>query len=560
MLIDDPSLPSRRRRLGLAMAAALLVLPRPAAGQPATDTWHPRLSVVLVVDQMRRDYVDRFAASWTGGLSRLVNRGAVFSRAAYPYVSTWTCAGHATIGTGAYPAVHGIVENSWFDRRTAQVVRCAADREVSAVGYRVTPGTGSSAARLRVPTFAESLRVQRAGARTAVFSLKDRSAVMLAGHRADVVTWFDNRASGWTSSTQYTAHPLPFLADFIAAHPVASAVGSVWRRRLDPSAYRTPDDGVGEDPPRGWTRQFPHRLGGAGRRADRSFYEHWRESPDSDAYLERLAEATVAGLSLGDGSAPDFLAISFSALDNVGHDFGPASQEVQDVLAHLDDTIGRLLAFLDERLGPDAYVVALTSDHGVQAIPEQAVRQGLDAGRVSAPDASRAVEAALVPILGRGPHVARIVNADLYFDPAQAAAILANPAAVSAARRALLSQPGIARVITARELASPAGSGASPRDEVLDAARLTYVPDRSGDLLIIPRPGWIITGRPPATNHGTGSADDRDVPLILMGAGIRPGRYTADASPADIAPTLATLVGITLDRAQGRVLSEAIDR
>ena len=558
----DATLRSGSIRLVL-VAAAVLHAPSLPAVQPTPDPDRPRLMVLLVVDQMRRDYVERFQASWTGGLRRLIDDGAVYANATYPYLATWTCSGHATIATGSYPAVHGVIQNVWFDRALGRSVACAADPDVPVVGYGVPRAGGAggvSPRQLLTPTLGESLRAQIPGARTAALSLKDRSAVMLAGHEADVVIWFDNGSRGWATSTAYADAPLPFLADFIARNPINRQDGDVWRQRLAPSLYLTPDDGAGEDPPEGWTTRFPHVLDDLSQGIDAPFYERWRESPASDAYLERMAEATIAGLALGERQVPDLLAVSFSALDNVGHDFGPDSQEVQDVLAHLDDTIGLLLGFLDERIGPNGYVVALTADHGVQSIPEQAASRGLDAGRISVADAQDAVEAALGLVVGPGPHVARIVSSDLYFDPAQAAAILSNPAAVSAARRALMSVPGILRVIAPDELAVPGDSARPGADTLLDAARRSYVPGRSGDLLIVPRPGWIIGPRTLATNHGSPAADDRDVPLVLLGAGIAAGRYAQDASPADIAPTLAVLAGITLNHAQGRVLHEALGR
>lgn len=516
----------------------------------------PRLTVLIVVDQMRRDYVDRFERSWTGGFRRLVDEGALFSNAAYPYVSTWTCPGHATVGTGAYPAVHGIMQNAWFDRALGRTVGCADDRDTPLVGYGVQTSGGSSPLRLLVPTYAEELRAQVPGSRTAALSLKDRAAIMLAGHQADAVVWFSNGSRGWATSTQYAAEPLPFLEDFIARHPIGTALGSIWRKRLEPSYYETPDDGLGEDPPRGWKTRFPHRLNGGSRRTDNAFYARWRASPSSDAYLELMAEATVEALALGARQGTDFLGISFSALDLVGHDFGPESQEVQDVLAHLDDTLGRLFTFLDEQVGPDRYVVALTSDHGVTPIPEQTASQGVDAGRISSTDAGDAVEQALEAFLGPGPHVARVASADVYFEPDRAAAILSNPAAIDAARNALLSIPGIRRVFTADDLTG-ARRAEEPSDDDLRAARLTYVPGRSGDLLIVARTGWVLGSA--ATNHGSLNANDQEVPIVLMGAGIRTGRYAERASPADIAPTLAALTGVTLDRAQGRVLNEALD-
>jgi len=554
-LLDTP--PRNHLRLRSYVCIGLLPLTlSPLTCRQASADEGPSLMVVLVVDQMRRDYVDRFQDSWTGGLRRMLDTGAIYVNAEYPYLATVTCAGHATVGTGAYPSVHGIVLNAWWDRRLGQTAGCAVDPDTPLVGYGAPVEGGVSARRLEIPTFAEELRSQVEGARSVALSLKDRSALMLVGREADVVTWFDGRTGTWATSSAYAQQPLPFLADFIERHPVEQALSDVWTRRLDPSRYQGADDAAGEDPPRGWTPVFPHALDAGSHATDAAFFRRWEASPFSDAYLEQMAEAIVEALGLGRRTSPDFLAIGFSALDMVGHNFGPGSQEVQDVLAHLDVTLDRLFTFLDERVGADRYVVALTSDHGIPPIPEPQAARGLDAGRVAPGMLVSAVEQALEDVLGTGPHVARLTSSNLYFVPARADAILSDPRAVSAAKAALTAFDGVERVISPDELAAP-GS-----DELRRAASLSYFPGRSGDLLVVLEPGWLYgdsRAPSPATNHGSASDDDRHVPVILMGAGVRAGRYHQPASPADIAPTLAALSGVTLAHAQGRVLGESLD-
>ena len=528
--------------------------PRAAQPQQESGRAQPRLLVILVVDQMRGDYVSRFGDSWTGGLHRLLTDGAVFTNAAYPSIYTWTCAGHATISTGTHPAVHGMVQNLWWDRRLGRSVGCVEDPESPLVSYGAPAKGGASAHRLLAPTLADELRARHPGARTVALSLKDRSAIVLGGRRAELALWFDTGVNAWMTSSAYTTRLLPPIAKFIEQHPIAESLGAVWTRRLEPSRYLTPDQGFGEAPSQGWTARFPHPLDDGDHQVDAAFFSRWEGSPSSDAYLERMAEAAVDAFSLGRRQTPDLLAVSFSALDLVGHSFGPDSQEVQDLLAHLDDTVGRLLGFLDDRVGRGNYVVALSADHGIQSIPEQAVAAGRDAGRVSTAAAVAAVDRALEASVGPGPSVARMMSPDVYFLPARAAAILGNPAAVTAARAALLSVPGITRVILPAELEHP-GS-----DPLLQAASLGYVAGRSGDLVVVSRPGWVFGTPRPAANHGGASPDDRRVPLVVMGGPLVPGTYPQAVTPADLAPTLASLAGVTMSRAQGRVLAESIGR
>ena len=294
---------------------SLLAVVAPAAS--AAPGKPPKLVVVLVVDQMRGDYIDRYAFQWTGGLRRLVTEGAWFRRAAYPYLTTVTCVGHATISTGSFPRTHGIVGNSWFDREAGRTARCAEDPGASAVSYADAATGGVSAARLMATTLADELRSQLPGpTRVVTFSMKDRTAVMLAGRRADAATWFSPTARGFVTSSAFTAAPVPFVANALKARPVAVDFGTSWTRLLPVERYLYDDRGPGEKSSVGWTSEFPHVLKGSGDQPDPSFYTAWETSPFSDAYLGGLAVAAIDALKLGQGRGTDFLGISFSALDS----------------------------------------------------------------------------------------------------------------------------------------------------------------------------------------------------------------------------------------------------
>jgi predicted AlkP superfamily pyrophosphatase or phosphodiesterase len=277
----------------------------------------------------------------------------------------------------------------------------------------------------------------------------------------------------------------------------------------------------------------------------------WAESPLVDEYLVSLVEDALRTEQLGQRDATDMLAMSFSTLDLVGHAFGPESHEVQDTLARIDRGIGRILDALDARVGRDRYVVALSADHGVSPIPEQARRAGLPSGRVAAGDISKAIEGVLAGRFGPGKYVSRVTYTDIYLAPGVEARLAADPAAWRELRTALRAIPGIDRAFSIEELTSPLATD----DPALRAARLSYYPGRSGDIVLTPRPYWILSAA--ATTHGSLHGYDAHVPLLLFGAGIKPGRYWQAATPADIAPTLAALAGITMARAEGRVLSEA---
>ncbi|MFO7693593.1 MAG: alkaline phosphatase family protein [Vicinamibacterales bacterium] len=547
---------ARHRRL--AVALALLLSAAAAHAAPATP---PRLVVLLVVDQMRADYIARYSHQWTGGLRRLVDGGAWFSRAAYPYLTTVTCVGHATISTGAFPRTHGIVGNSWFDRDLGRSVGCTWDPSLRTISYAASVEGGQGPSHLRSATLADELRAQSpVPGRVVTMSIKERAAIGLAGQRGDAVTWYNGAAGGFVTSSAYTSVPVPYVAAFAKANPVSADLGKVWTRSLPADQYLFADAGTGEKPAAYWTAEFPHPLKVRGDAPDAQFFEAWESSPFSDDYLGRLAIASVDALKLGQGGGTDFLGVSFSALDLIGHDFGPASHEVQDTLVRLDRTIGALVDHLDRTVGADNYVVALTGDHGAAPIPEQVAALGFDAGRLDAGLVRAAAQRALQAALGEAPHAVRGQYSDLILPADALERLRRDPDAVDEVLRAIRAVPGVAAAFFAEQLEFQAAAG----DRHARAALMSHYPGRSGDVLVVPQPYWFFvtadgTAQPgSATTHGTMYGYDQQVPIVFFGKGIKPGEYVRAVTPADIAPTLAHLCGVTLADADGEVLTEAL--
>jgi predicted AlkP superfamily pyrophosphatase or phosphodiesterase len=495
--------------------------------------------------------VDHFKGDWSAGLKRLVTKGAWFRRAAYPYLTTVTCAGHATVSSGAFPNTHGVFQNGWWDRDARRVMTCTEDPNAKDVGYNAPVRGGDSGYRLLIPSFADEMRSQRS-AHVVSLSLKDRSAIMLAGHGADAATWLANTLDGWVTSSALTSQPVAAVKAFGEENPMDADYGKTWSRLLPDSKYQGPDDGLAEAPPSGWTRTFPHVLKSGSGKADFEFRTQWETSPYADAYLGRFAAALVESLQLGKHVGIDVLGISFSSPDLVGHAFGPRSQEVQDMYVHLDRTIGTLLDRLDVLVGRDEYVVGLTADHGVTPIPEQLVNAGEDAGRLNVAAMIDAVEERARAALGPGKHVAAMSGNDLYFEPGVYEGLRAKPGGLDAVVDALRSRPGVARVFRSEQLRDAAQAA----DPLLRAAALSYFPGRSGDLIVAPKAGWMFGAA--GTTHGSANPGDQRVPILFMGRGIKPGEYSQAATPADVAPTLAALCGITMRQAQGHVLREAL--
>jgi predicted AlkP superfamily pyrophosphatase or phosphodiesterase len=541
------------------VAACVLLLT--AASVHAAPAPPPRLVVLIVVDQMRGDYIARYGAQWTGGLRRLVDGGAWFRRAAYPYLTTVTCAGHATVATGAFPRTHGIVGNSWYDRELGRSVTCSEDPNVTTISYAAPVNAGDGPSRLRSATLSDELRAQMpVPARVVTMSVKERTAITLAGGRADAATWFSAAAGGFVTSSAYASVQVPFIAAFMKANPISADVGKVWARTLPAERYLYSDAGNGEKPAAYWSTEFPHALKAKGDAPDAQFFEAWQSSPFSDDYLGRLAAASVDALKLGQTKGTDFLGVSFSALDLVGHDFGPASHEVQDTLVRLDRTLGSMLGHLDRTVGAGNYVVALTADHGAAPIPEQSTALGFDAGRLDAGAVRQALQAALEAALGPGPYAVSSHDSDLILPSDVLEKLRRDPRASEQVRRAINAVPGVATAYVADQLESHAAAG----DRDARAVLLSYYPGRSGDVIVIPKPYWFFVtadGSPQpgsATSHGTLYGYDQGVPVILYGRGIKPGEYLRAVTPADIAPTLAYLCGVTLAEADGALLAEAL--
>ena len=527
-----------------------------------TSPPHPKLVVMIVVDQMRGDYVDKFRAEWTGGLKRLVEEGAWFRNAAYPYAATETCVGHSTISTGAFPATHGMVANAWWDRESQKMVACTSDPQVSDIGYAgLTVKGGDSAARMLMPSFAEALKFQTGGAtRVVTFSLKARAAITMAGHKADAATWFDPGVGAWETSSAYGT--AAFVETYAKAHPAKEDYGKTWALSLHDNRYLYNQTAIGTVPPLGWQLGFPHALRGASlsAQADAAYYAQWQTSPFADTALTKLAETAVDSLSLGRGGGTDYLGLSYSSPDYVGHAFGPHSWEIQDILVRLDKDLGELFAQLDEKVGHGNYVVALSADHGVLPIPEDLARTGVDSGVLHLPEVQGRIEKALESFNYPKPSVARITGSDVYFAPGVYSRLKNDPEALAAVIAAARSVPGVEGVYRAEELAGRPAT----RSPLRDAMATSYFAARSGDLFIVPRAYWLMDGTPAGksrsygTSHGTPWNYDQHVPVLLLGFGIKPGQYFDSITPADIAPTLAALCEVTLASRDGHVLGQAL--
>jgi predicted AlkP superfamily pyrophosphatase or phosphodiesterase len=542
----------RSFRLSLVLGT-LVVLSSSLNVRPAAQTARsPKLAVILVVDQMRTDYLESFRSVWRGGFRRFQTEGAFFENGEYPYMNTVTCAGHATIGTGAFPHSHGLTLNAWYDRTARRSISCTDDPDSPIVSYDRDGRVGASGKNQRIPTLADELRSQKIDARVVTMSLKARSAIGLAGHGGTAVSWIDDGAGSFVTSKAFSNSPVEAVADFLKRDRIDADGTKSWTLRDAASTYRYPDASVGGRPQAGRTGLFPHRVGTA-KGPDQQFLGLWQASPYSDAYLVRMASAMIDAYGLGQRESTDFLGVSLSALDLIGHAYGPESREVEDMLRRLDDTIGALMTHLDAKVGRDNWVLGFSSDHGVAPVPLSS-----GGGRIATDDVRDRIDETLTTRWGVRPdnssYVSSVTFNYVYLAPGVFARLVEEPATYALLEKALLGVPGMTRVLRSDQLS------ATSKDRDIRGAALSYVPDRSGDLILVSRPYWMFgpRGDGAGTTHGTGHPYDRQVPVMLIGGGIKPGRYPGVASPADIAPTLAHLIGVKMSKAEGRVLKEAL--
>jgi predicted AlkP superfamily pyrophosphatase or phosphodiesterase len=523
------------KRFLLAVCALLLTVgPAPAAPDTSTDL---RLIVLVAVDQFRYDYLTRFRSEYREGLQKLLTEGAVFTDANLEHYPTVTAIGHATMLTGATPAVSGIIGNDWFDRASGKSVTSVSDPGVQLLGAE---GTGSSPHRLLVSTVGDELKMTAAAGRSVPgaprvigISLKDRSAILPAGHSADAAYWWDQKTGRFVTSTYYVPEAPAWVTDFNARKLPASWAGKPWSLITAPATV---------------LRTLPAEDGNA-------LYSAVYSSPFGSELLLEFATEALQREQLGQrGGVTDLLSVSFSSNDAVGHTFGPDSPHVRDMAIRTDRILGTLLARIDRLVGLRHTVIALTADHGVSPLPETLRTRLMPGGRLTSKDLFEPIEQGLSRAFGEGKWVLGTAGSSPYLNDALMAQLEADPAAVRReAARVAAGLPHVARVYTRDQLLT----GAVPDDRVGRRVLRGFNPTRSGDLEIVLEPYWLrqATG----TTHGTPYNYDAHVPLILMGPAIKPGEYTAPVALNDLAPTLATLARVEIPSgSSGRVLSEAL--
>jgi hypothetical protein len=548
--------PSRRRVASfaaLAFAAALDLFAQdvPSPAHASKTPAPPKLVVLIVVDQCRPDYFERFAPRLDGFFARLREEGRWFTDAEQHHAITVTAAGHAAIGTGRFPSRSGIVGNEFFDPEEGRLVGAANDRAAEKVGGE---GGGYSPRRLLCDGLADWWKRRWPEGKAIGVSVKPRSAIFPMGKGGSAAYWVDEPTGRMVTSAYYRKDPAPWAVAFEAGDPLGK-LPQTWETTLgDAAAFAalgcTADDQPGEALiGANRSRSFPHSLA-APLVALRTQFVLF--SPFADELLLEFARAAVAGEQLGEDDAPDLLVLGLSATDYIGHRCGPDSWEIAEQFVHLDHLLARFMDELEAKTD-GRLLVALTSDHGVAPLPEVAKARGKPGARVDWGSLKPIVAAALASI---APPLADAAlpmpEYALRLDPkkvAESGRSLEEVADALAAK--LRADPTFVDARSRFELARPLADG----DRIGELLRNSSDGARAGDLLFVLPPGSIyyaMTGSDAqmalaaATSHGTPHPYDTSVPLVFWGPAVKAGRVAGRAWTVDVAPTLATAVGIPL--------------
>jgi predicted AlkP superfamily pyrophosphatase or phosphodiesterase len=539
----------------------------------------PRLVLLIVVDQFRYDYLERFDDLFVkNGLKRLLRDGSSWTQANYDHMPTYTAPGHATMMTGAWPAETGIVGNDWPDRDSGRFVTSVTDTTAVLLGG-AEGETASSPRRLMASTLGDELRLQTNDRSKVIgVSSKDRSAILPAGRHANASYWFNQRTGNMVSSNYYFNQLPAWVQSYNQTRPADKFYGAKWERLLPESEYlkRAGLDSpiweninIGSAP--GDTNAFPHTVTGGAPSPNTNFYFALDYTPYSNDMVLSFAEQAITNERLGDDDETDVLTVSFSANDYVGHRYGPYSQEAMDITLRVDRSIAALLDFVNARVGLQNTLVAFTADHGVAPIPEHANALGLPGGRIKGEDVLRAmrlgISARYNPKNTQPDPTSDYVqkfgerdgfyNGNLYFNPVALKRDGINAEEIErVACEAALTVPGIIRCFTRTQLQ---GGAISPSDPVARRVLHGFYPRRSGEVVVVYEAFKYLDATTITATHGSPYSYDTHVPLIIMGAGVTPGSYMQAATPADIAPTLAAVLGVQApSNTVGRVLIEGL--
>jgi len=521
----------------------------------------PKLVVVISFDQLREDYMTRFADLFlpatqsdgtVGGFRYFMQNGAFFTNNEYRAFPQYTGTGHSTQLTGADPYKSGIIGNDWFSRQLNDFFYVVEDQRFTQVGAPSSnKHTGTAPTSLKATTVGDELKASNARqSKTVAVALKDRAAILMGGHSTDGTYWFDVASGNMVSSTYWFSSTLPaWVTAFNTSKPLDKYYNTTWDRLLPADQYaRQGADDTAYETAGTLGKTFPHKLTSASGKPDRGFYNDVTTSPFGNDYLLGFAKQAVISEKLGQNAngVADLLTISFSSNDYLGHAYGPQSQEVEDITVRSDRQVADLLNFLNTNVpgGLDNVVIAITADHGVAPVSSYALNvMKLDAGFQSSAQMAKIVQDTFSQTYGAGNYLAGdgYIEPYLYLDYSTLASknVKVEDARKFAAQT-LNRLPGVANSYTSDQIIN----GDMPLNDTTQRLMYAFNREVSGDVVVVNKQNWYPWSGPTGTTHGSAYAYDTHVPMMLAGKMIKSGFYNGKINVNDLAPTLSTILGI----------------
>jgi len=509
--------------------------------------------VGLVIDQMRWDYLYRYSELYgNGGFKRLLKDGFTAENTLIPYVPTYTAVGHTCIYTGSVPAITGVVGNNWYDKTVNKFVYCTDDSTVNTVGNNGIAGK-MSPANLWATTIGDELRLSNNFKSKVIgIALKDRASILPAGHSANAAYWFD--AGKWITSTYYMKQLPEWVNKFNAKDEAGAYMSKDWNTLLPIEKYNlsSADDKPYENVIRGEkTTTFPHKLSAI----DAGYkYESFRTTPFANSLTFAFAEAAIESEALGKNTVTDFLTVSISSTDYIGHTFGPNSIEIEDTYLRLDQDIEKFLNYLDVMVGKGNYTLFLSADHGVAHIPGFLAEHNIPGGTFDEADLLKDLNQQIEEKMGVKSAVKTVMNYQVYLNKKSITDMGKTMAEVKQFVIDALKEKDF--IINAVDLDRV--SEASLPDPQKKMMINGYNPKRSGDIQFTFKPGYFDGGKK-GTTHGLWNPYDAHIPCVFFGWGVKPGKTNRETYMTDIAPTVAAMLHIQMPSGcVGKVITELV--
>lgn len=517
----------------------------------------PKLVVGIVIDQMRYDYLTRYAERYgKGGFNRILKNGFSLENSHYNYIPTYTAVGHASIFTGTTPNNHGIISNNWYDKFLKESIYCVDDSNYATVGNSGNVGK-KSPHRLYTTTISDELHLaQNMKGKTIGLSIKDRSAILPVGHTANGAYWYDAANNNqWVTSSYYMKKLPKWVADFNANNNADNYLNETWNTLYDINTYEKSrsDNNIFEKNLNGKaTPTFPKKLKEL--RAKNGNFNLIKTVPAGNTYTVDFAKAAIIGEQLGKTAYTDFLTVSFSSTDYIGHRYGVAAIETEDTYLRLDKDLEDFFTFLDTEVGKNNYTLFLTADHAAVHVPAYLQSLNISAHYMDAKKFKNFILEITQKYFNSKELIENISNYQIFLNKDKIASLgLDKNEVAQKMADEVINFDKIYKAVTARTLQTT-----NFTDGIMNSLQNGYNQKFSGDVLMIPYPATLIRERK-GTSHGSGYSYDTHIPIIFYGNGIKKGKSSKKYSIIDIAPTISNLLKIeSPNGTSGKVIEEAL--